>query len=561
MDFRKISFILNTLVISNSVQNVGMDFVSASEAKHHCSNISGLVNYTQLRDIGSFDYLEQDTFDRIGLQDGQSAWIYGTVKFTEPVLSFHGCGILKQNQYVPSTQIEQNYFALYRCVDMCGKTDSIKSNLSHIGIGHLTNWTTRICYCFVGFQFTSQPPSMCTHYIPNLSTYKKNENHRDILSVYRVHERSWTSGTTSSAYACLKAKLETTNGNNMHEELPCYAKPKSHDIGGIVCANISGELSDKLACTIEKHGRYHYCYVARSFTLPSARSYCFNISGDLLPFFRKEIKELFPNITHSFWTGSFRAFKVTDHADTIHVGSESCLAVTRIGTRLYLDPDDCSTRKRFVCTDDLLVDTVIPPNHSDPGFNNVYIVYICAAVLATILSAVVAVFVIRKFGSRRKVNTSPAGIEDANREVNSDPNDARPNQIDQSLYAVSNQVDGANKSAKVSSDDYDHICHKENKQSFAKRPDDGNVYGYPKEFNMNAEYDVLNYHGITKVLSNVPHRATNCEGNVYGYSEGQVTSNDYDVMNCRGVNKGQPNEQYSVNNVYDSTEGVKQTVR
>ncbi|KAL4224947.1 hypothetical protein ACF0H5_015643 [Mactra antiquata] len=238
---------------------------------------------------------------------------------------------------------------------MCGKTDSIKSNLSHIGIGHLTNWTTRICYCFVGYQFTSQPPSMCTHYIPNLSTYKKNKNHTDILSVYRIHERSWTSGTTSSFYACLIAKLETTNENIIHEELPCYAKPKSHDIGGIVCASISGELSDKLACTIEKHGRYHYCYVARSFTLPSARSYCFNISGDLLPYFREEIKELFPNITNSFWTGSFRAFKVTDHADTKHVESESCLAVTRIGTRLYLDPDDCSSYKQFICSDDVLI--------------------------------------------------------------------------------------------------------------------------------------------------------------------------------------------------------------
>ncbi|KAL4224945.1 hypothetical protein ACF0H5_015641 [Mactra antiquata] len=677
MEYLKI--FLTLVIVVCCCESLGAKGIATiSEARNQCVNKSGLVKYTQLRTIGSFNYLESNSFGHIDLKDGQSAWIYGAVKFTDSLLYFHGCGRLKSNH--TENSIKQKDFVLYRCVEKCR---SIRT--THIGLKQLSD--RYVCYCFKSTdKFTDLPLSNCTHYIPNVSSYWKNELNSNILSVYKVLTDKWVNQKSAFARECLIAKL-ATNRSITHEEVSCYGKPTSLNISGFVCNAVLNFKQQECNNSWDS-----FCYVQKSTNLSTARTHCYEVAvGKLLPRLRDNIAK---NITHfnksvSFWTGSFRAFTVTNFSDTSNNMSESCLSILRDGTRLYLDPDDCNSCKPFICSDDVFITksattpvretvgqkdtsehgrcsttsvdqehtsehgrysttTVDQEDTSDHGrystttvdqertsehgrysttsvdqedtsdhgqystttvdqertsehgrystttvdqedtsehgqystttvdqeytqktdketntkvaqeeFNNEYLIYVytgsCILLLIFTSGIIVKCYRRRKL-SRRRIDNS---------EGNNETQESCTNQTDQSPLAVTIQlnnvdINDANASSHLycepimmesvskSSDDYDHVCLKESsKKTFLnEKCDNGHIYGFPKETNMNNDYDVLNLHGTTNLPSSKQTNKFRDVDNLYGYPEDMKASDDYDTLNSRVASARHPNEQY-----------------
>ena len=177
----------------------------------------------------------------------------------------------------------------------------------------------------------------------------------NVISVYRLYENdvlAWAKNEPPYRQ-CIYIKLKDSERRIKAFTSSCFTLNKSVKISGYFCQTVAHSLFDR-ECSL-RAGSDYLRLIKDESTRQFAEFGCLAHGGVLADLNREQrIMELMEEKSY-YWLGVHRAYTVTD-ARTVF--STACLAVTKQKGNLYLDPDDCSEKKFFLC--DYMASKVIP---------------------------------------------------------------------------------------------------------------------------------------------------------------------------------------------------------
>lgn len=289
---------------------------------------TSLLEYSDLKNYSAHELIDF-------LNDGQSAWIEGSVIFS-PFLNWIGCFInhesLRENSF--DKKFSLNNRSLYFCQRKC-----TNGFISYVGV------SDRTCFCFQRLPYTLLKvySSMCDLKCSNYSFESCGGNHT--VSLYR--KQLYTIETIPYPNQCMYMTVTEARGL-VKNATSCLAQPTNPKAAKYVCMK-----QTKKTCGNYETILHDYCpVIEESSTWLNASVNCQFYNGQLLfsTIYSYEVQSALSTVDFgtSLWLGAYRTFAPT-HKNDSNRDKNACLAATRIGYSFYVETDICSENKLFIC--------------------------------------------------------------------------------------------------------------------------------------------------------------------------------------------------------------------
>jgi len=293
--------------------------VSRNQAGLECGSQGGLappswfagVQHTETYpEEARTDVKTYDDFDKLDIDDGESAWVGGYAAFG-PGLAWYDCFQIEGSGALPFESIG----TLYECATMC-------QNYTFIGVKYMN------CICLQHDDLINAH-ALC------------DDTRKDIFGVYQVNNR-----TQQAPFQCNAIKYDMVG---VHADFgdKCLSKHMSLCLEGASFPNDDCKSQYTTVSSNESN-----CLIKEKKQWSEGFEICQQFNERMLPHAEKhnwlvylyEIKEV---ETRTVWLGTFRTFRISDLPPSTYM---TCLSATRVGSHMFLEPDNCSRPLKFICT-------------------------------------------------------------------------------------------------------------------------------------------------------------------------------------------------------------------
>ena len=305
--------------------------VKHAEAETQCSERGmSLLTYSQALDTFSTNEL----LTQMGKND--SFWISGYAEYS-PFLAWHGCVKLK-SVHAFTTVLSQA--SLYLCIETCLSLNQ-KNYTLFLGMRN------RLCFCLEESkraEFITVNRSMCNQTCTEPGTVSCGGYNE--ISVYHMYYDyvpyigHWADHQPSVGQCVYVEKTKTTL---KAYTASCYRQDEITGDIGVICRET--EYSELSNICLDKIGTY--CLLEENLSRQDALELCTSYNGTLA-YLNSEVVAMM-KVNSKYWIDVYRIFRAT------YVRSRTkpaCLALTKQSDRLFLDVDNCSTLKPFICQQD-----------------------------------------------------------------------------------------------------------------------------------------------------------------------------------------------------------------
>jgi len=294
--------------------NVQCIRVNHSEAVRLCKYKGGLVNSSffprievPYSNIGQpRESVLYSQLKNVDLDDGKSAWVAGYVKYINTLYYHIGCPYIDLDRASVFAASDE-HLGFYQCSQYCEYQASKDPDIEYF----LILLQTIKCLC-LRYKSRSTEYSSCF------------QTKTDVVLLRAPMSRKVTA--LFGFFQCLY-KLRTPKGDLESYTSKCLEK--KHTV-----------------CYEYENASYH---VANSSTWMRGVKECNRLGGFIMPL-TESVTVM--DINKTYWLG------VSAYTIQTELG-DACLAVTRVGDQLVLEPDDCRANNSFICASD------ITPNSND----------------------------------------------------------------------------------------------------------------------------------------------------------------------------------------------------
>ena len=306
--------------------------MSKLDAVKQCSTIGAtLLSYKNINANPS----GQEYLSKLG--DGEFAWIEGYAKLS-PFLSWQGCFNTTNINYLASMRVVSiEAKSIYRCWEACPGYEYM-----YIGI------KDRSCYCILqdqrhAIRNTNVNDSYCS-FSCNNNVIDSCGGH-SYMSVYAILDngRIHWAATEPSSQLCVYVKRKRLKFEAFIAS--CHTL-QSDLINGYICTNNAWSRMSKTNCTSQTAVQGTYCIMDDISSRTEASEGCFRKNGMLADLGAEADTPVYLKHNFRYWIGIHRTFETSE---TYRDGETVCLSATRVGNMLYLEPDDCSAQKYYLC--------------------------------------------------------------------------------------------------------------------------------------------------------------------------------------------------------------------
>ncbi|KAH3704847.1 hypothetical protein DPMN_079908 [Dreissena polymorpha] len=318
MNDSRVTFFLTGLLLFLSVTFLYAtveDKVTYFEAKEKCTAFTGLASFEHFNPLPGTryhehgpekvlpDYLKRE-INELNIQEGESVWVSGTALYCQS-LFWRTC--LNSLNFNPKT-ITINGMDLHECSTTCG-------NKQYMGIQEDR------CYCINEEETLSSKYCNSTQFKTGVHIYKKV--HQDAQNL--PFQCTIISGTNHK---------EASDKCSAHHPAICTTLDDTIQIS---CSNAA---TDDKVCVLNGSNNWLH-----------NRNLCWRSNGKLIPYWYQAAEnKIKTNVSYTI--GKFRLFTPVentnfteyDKADNLH-----CLSVTLVAGDLWLEPEDCSEKRRYLC--------------------------------------------------------------------------------------------------------------------------------------------------------------------------------------------------------------------
>jgi len=447
--------------------------VSRNQAGLECGSQGGLappswfagVPHTETYpEVARVDVKTYDDFDKLDIDDGESAWVGGYAEFG-PGLAWYDCFRIERSGALPFESIG----TLYECATMC-------QNYTFIGVKYMS------CICLQDDDLI-YPHALC------------DDTRTGIFGVYLVNNR-----TQQAPFQCNYINYINNTGVYRDDFDKCSSKNMPLCVGG---PSLKDDCSKARYTLVNENNSI--CLIKETTPWSEGFEICQGFSWNMLPHalnqnwlfylsYKPEVKQ------RNIWLGTFRTFRISDLPPSTHM---TCLSATRVGSHMFLEPENCSRPLKFICT-----------NNSYQGNEAISI-----PILIAVLVSIMFVFVLAAVAYRTKFVCKLLQQVKSHRQVTLQTSSSDLLQMDavrEDDVGYSNPLEGVYYST-VDDDTRDDIMRDVTRdQQHA-----ASIEPVPQE----SEYNVaLNYQNDKPVDVDGPH-------NVYAHCvrTNNSTSGDYDV--------------------------------
>ena len=315
-----------------SVENVQINKqMSQESARKECAEIgSSLVNYANVEANPSASvYLSQ-------LVEGESAWINEFAELS-PFLAWHGCFSLNLRKLTTSINRFGSGKSLNQCSQECLR---FNPNTVYIGIKN------KECYCMdyhpyaLSTNNAAVNDSLCN--IPCYNNVVDSCGGHSFASVYIILEPGsmhWAINEPSKRQ-CVYVKRNRRRFD-LHTA-SCHTSP-TNMVNGFICMNSVYSRLETVNCT--KANAFGIC--DEPSTRQEAYMSCMNRHGKLADLSSESVVPQWMTPTNfNYWISVYRTFGISER----YIENKTvCLAAIRVNNTLYLEPDDCSVQKHYLC--------------------------------------------------------------------------------------------------------------------------------------------------------------------------------------------------------------------
>ena len=305
-------------------------YMSKERAIETCAQIGGsLVNYASVTEnpVGSV-YLTQ-------IVDGESAWINGFAKLS-PFLAWHGCfNTTHKNMKIAGLyKRDTAKKSLYLCSQQC-----LAYKYSYMGM------KDRTCYCFYHRQglmiiYAAVKDSLCSITCEN--NVVDSCGGQSFVSVYSIVEpgRMHWAHNEPSKRQCIYVKRNRSRFD-LHTA-SCHTFP-TNVVNGFICMNSVHSRLETVNCTKANP----FCIIDEPSTRQEAYMNCISRRGKLADLDSESVIPQWMTIKNfKYWIGVYRTYGISER----YIENKTvCLAAVRVNNTLYLEPDDCSEEKHYLC--------------------------------------------------------------------------------------------------------------------------------------------------------------------------------------------------------------------
>jgi len=365
---RSILLYYSCFIFWNNIQCLRVNYFDAVKL---CADKGGLASNSYFPRMNvSFTYYGHprdsvlySQLKSLDLKDSQSAWVAGFAKYGG-IFHSDGCNTGELQTVIASSD-NSEHLGFHQCSNYCEKQDREFTWMS-------LNMSS--CSCIDQKDYTAFRSVEC----PN--------NHEDtrLNELFLRHTK-----LNKNKYQC---SLLTVDDLSRIDFAPSKCLGKNR---------LSCWFSSRNHCNKDT---YPYCILPYLTTWPDGNNECYRRGGSLFAL-EEPIFKSFRN--EKFWTEDISAYTVT----TDFQKGDACLAVTRLGDQLILEPDDCEAKLSFICVSDIInntLDSKVPhqPYAVDININLVVIATCITLVAVAAITASVRVLLHKTANiERRKTNT------------------------------------------------------------------------------------------------------------------------------------------------------------
>ena len=375
--------------------------MSKEQAAYHCNKTgSNLLNYKQIKTNPSAqEYLSQ-------LNNGESAWIEGYAKLS-PFLSWQGCYNTSESPLSIRT-VAIGYESVNRCIGIC-------QTYQYIGLKN------RSCYCIDDVQrhaigYYAVNDSFCSAPCPNNAVDSCGGfSYTAVYSILEDRIIHWAANEPSS-HLCVYVKRK--DNNFAVYTASCHTIP--FIIDGYICANSVWSRLITENCSIITPSRM-YCIQKdiHGSSRQDASKGCYRRKGTLADLGAEMSTSVYLESNFKYWIGIHRTFGI---AEMYKENETVCLAATKVGDQLVIEPDDCTAQKFYLCESQSDVNTTTVPNsttelvtegRAETPIEYIYIIPGVLVVIAIILVILFTAYMYRR-NKRSRNGTMPPTVHTYN---------------------------------------------------------------------------------------------------------------------------------------------------
>ena len=299
--------------------------VPQSEAEQECSRRgSNLVNYKEIQaNPSASKYLDQ-------LENGGTAWIGGYAELS-PFLYWQGCYSVTNVSNVYTFVMEDR--SLFMCSKECLRHDS---STFYVGVKDTT------CYCIESDPDPLPDMNMFNPSVCNISCSNNGiascggDFHMDLYGIrsYIIWGQNEPANRQCVYYILKEPSTIETYTASCHTVY----------IDGFVCTEVEDFVLANDTCTnTSTYLNTKYCFMEELSTRHEAYKRCLEINGQLT--INRKLIESVGLTDHTYGTSYFRSLGISDSRTSNSV----CIAATKINNIFYVEPDNCSVEKYFLC--------------------------------------------------------------------------------------------------------------------------------------------------------------------------------------------------------------------
>ena len=378
--------------------------MSKQKAVKECSNRGKtLMNYKDVTaNSRSLKYLSQ-------LEDGASAWIDGYAEYS-PFVAWVGCFSSTIDWLnVPLVRLEGN--SVLSCLKRCKDKDD---QTKYIGVKQTS------CYCIRNYnRMTELWSTIVNKQLCNMSCeYNAVDScgGHSHISVYILSLSIRWAPSEPSEKPCVYIKKSQTSYNAYTAS--CHTI-EALALNGYFCAYNFKLDVNQTSCSA-KYENKRYCVMKEAVSRQGAYEGCTRRNGILADLAHAQrILQYVVDNNEKYWIGVYRTFGLYD----IRTNETICIAAIKANNLLYLEPDDCSRQKHYLCKEKTnlysspIASTISNPTKSATAANattrkadsETPIAYIVPSMLIVIVLVAIIIFVICwRYKNRRNQHTLDA---------------------------------------------------------------------------------------------------------------------------------------------------------
>jgi len=318
--------------------------VNHSDAERLCNNKGGLassslfprVNVTLANYEQPRGNVRHSQLKNVDLEDGESAWVAGYARYGE-FWNHWGC-YPYDPQHTFASSGQQEHRGLYGCSKYC----EMRAHKTSLSGTYYLSINTISCFCLktVLPEKRISCPYNTDKGLAELELYKKR-NRYPSYGQYQCSVIAHSVNSDSSKWD------ETTSKCLGNKNIVCY----NTFISKLICKNIT--LSNSLYCDAD----YSSIWI-------NGVNKCNSLQGTMVPHLSHELEVTrIIGMDKQYWMGAVSAYTI--HSEP----GDACLAVTRTGDQLVLEPDDCGAENSFICAADIMINIddkyVKPTSHTN----------------------------------------------------------------------------------------------------------------------------------------------------------------------------------------------------